>query len=66
MQPNRLAGHYMLREGRLNYGMDGWPNGPGSVPCACGEKSPVLPTTAARKRWHGEHKDAVRARQAVE
>lgn len=27
--------------------------------CGCGEWSPVLPSTAARKRWHREHKQAV-------
>jgi hypothetical protein len=42
--------------------------GAGRALCECGKKSPVLPSTAARKRWHRQHKDAVRdiaAAQAV-
>lgn len=30
--------------------------------CSCGELSPVLPSIAARKRWHREHKAEVKAR----
>ena len=33
--------------------------GPGQTRCQCGEWSPELPTTAARKRWHREHKQQV-------
>jgi hypothetical protein len=43
--------------------------GDGRALCECGKKSQVLPSTAARKRWHREHKEAVRdiaAAQAVE
>lgn len=29
--------------------------------CLCGAISPHLPSSTARKRWHAEHKDAVRA-----
>ena len=29
--------------------------------CECGAESPELPSTAARKRWHAGHKDAIRA-----
>lgn len=28
----------------------------GSTKCSCGVESPVLPTIAARQRWHREHK----------
>lgn len=35
----------------------------GRALCECGAESPVLPSTAARKRWHREHKDAIRAEQ---
>jgi hypothetical protein len=63
MQPNRLVGHELRWEGRLdNYVYARNRNGEGSTRCTCGALSPVLPSTAARKRWHREHKDAVRAR----
>lgn len=36
------------------------PAGTGIGVCRCGATSPVLPSNAARKRWHAEHKtDAV-------
>lgn len=35
----------------------------GRALCECGEWSPELPSTAARKRWHREHKDEVRTRE---
>jgi hypothetical protein len=31
--------------------------------CQCGAVSPTLPSTAARQRWHRDHKADVRARQ---
>jgi hypothetical protein len=44
----------------------GGPSGPrmvfdqkGQGLCHCGAWSPILPTTAARRRWHREHKQAV-------
>jgi hypothetical protein len=61
MRSNRLAGHELPNEGRI------FPTGSfysvpkGSTRCSCGEESPVLSSVNARKRWHREHKDAVRA-----
>jgi hypothetical protein len=60
MRSNRLAGHELRNEGKV-YDVGGWPVLIGSGRCTCGERSPVLPTPAARKRWHREHKDTVRA-----
>lgn len=40
-------------------------NGPGSALCECGERSPDLPTTAARQRWHRDHKQAIRAKETA-
>ena len=37
----------------------------GKALCQCGEWSPVLPSTAARKRWHTDHKAAVREQAHV-
>ena len=34
----------------------------GQAVCQCGAVSPTLPSTAARQRWHREHKADVRAR----
>ena len=51
--PLLLAGHVL----RL---YPGWPR------CECGERAPTLPSDAARKRWHREHKEAVRAARAAE
>ena len=36
--------------------------GTGHGKCSCGELSEVLPTAAARKQWHRDHKDRVRQR----
>jgi len=60
MKPNRLVGHGLRDEGRVKDPAGRLWNCEGSTRCECGERSPVLPTTAARKRWHREHKDAVR------
>lgn len=60
--PLRVAGHGLIDEG--------WPfigtkirasrrNGPGMGKCECGQMSDLLPSTAARKRWHKDHKLAV-------
>ena len=35
-------------------------SGVGIGVCRCGASSAVLPTAAARKAWHREHKDAIR------
>lgn len=57
---NRLAGHSVPYEGRI---FDGWlvRDGAGEARCSCGAVSPVLPSTNARRKWHREHKDEVRA-----
>jgi hypothetical protein len=53
-----IKGHELLFEGRLmNSYLPG--NGVGKGRCRCGALSPDLPTTAARKRWHREHKQAI-------
>jgi hypothetical protein len=58
----RIAGHTLPDEGRLNgdNGLMSRCNGAGSIQCSCGQPSPVLPSTAARKRWHRDHKDTIR------
>ncbi len=65
MRNTRLSGHDLRFEGR---GVDPVTrvlhNGAGHARCECGQWSPVLPTTAARKRWHrDEHKPAMRAKE---
>lgn len=58
-----LKGHIMGDEGcaRGDDGMILWDaKGPGRGKCSCGALSEILPTRAARKRWHREHKDAIR------
>lgn len=60
MKPNRLAGHTLHSEGRL-FDLHGYPQCCGPAVCSCGATSGNLHTAAARKRWHREHKDAVRA-----
>ena len=40
---------------------DGTTMGLGSAICSCGESSEALPTRAARKSWHAEHKAAAAA-----
>lgn len=57
-----LKGHTLLFEGEA-IGQSWHKNGPGSGKCSCGEMSPELPTRAARKRWHREHKEAIRKSQ---
>jgi hypothetical protein len=61
MRNTRLAGHELRHEGRIygGYGV-GYVNGPGKTMCTCGARSPELPSTTARKRWHTEHKQALR------
>lgn len=57
----RLPGHALPNEGRLSRFGGGEINGPGTVRCICGERSPLLPNTAQRKQWHRDHKDDIRA-----
>ena len=70
--PSRLSGHTLRHEGAafepvLN--ASGLPDRRagdrvGSGLCSCGEMSESLPSAAARKRWHREHKDRVRSTAA--
>ena len=65
-----LKGHALINEG-VGYSPDHdpktvvarywWlPHDPAGVAvCRCGATSEPLPSTAARKRWHREHKQAV-------
>ena len=62
---NRLAGHELPYEGNISNGGGSWRAGPGVSRCRCGEESPVLPNATARKRWHREHKNAVRLGSAT-
>jgi hypothetical protein len=59
VRSNRLAGHTLPNEGRVF----GYQLGcmVGSARCSCGEESPSLPSANARKKWHREHKDKIRA-----
>jgi hypothetical protein len=58
----RLAGHALPNEGRVGSTLDSsvLRNGPGRSRCTCGKRSPLLPSTAQRKRWHRDHKEAAR------
>lgn len=61
-----VKGHTLPFEGRV-YGYLGLASGPGLGRCSCGVTSgKQLPTTAARQRWHREHKQAVIDRLASE
>lgn len=61
-----LKGHALWREGRACT-----PNGfdlvdgslPGYAFCECDARSVELPTTAARKRWHKQHKEEILAKE---
>lgn len=70
---SRVVGHELRNEGRVfrigeryyaSLG-SGERNGPGSARCSCGAESPSLPTTAARQRWHRQHKADVLARRVA-
>lgn len=63
-----VSGHTLPREGQLRVaaGVRGR-NGGGFTKCSCGEESPVLNSTAARQRWHRQHKlDVIAAREELE
>jgi hypothetical protein len=55
----RVKGHGLRWEGRALSIDARLHNGVGHGRCECGGRSPELPNTAARKRWHREHKQAV-------
>lgn len=61
-----VKGHTLPLEGRvMNWRGPG--SGPGRGRCSCGATSEEeLPTTAARQRWHREHKLAVLAAQEAQ
>ncbi len=60
---NRLAGHTLPFKGRVHLGTTiiGDGNGQGRTKCSCGDDSPMLPSTAARKKWHRDHKNDIRS-----
>lgn len=60
----RLAGHELLFEGQP-CGVHFYArNGNGLGKCSCGELSELLPTNAARQRWHRQHKADIAAKIA--
>ena len=69
----RLPGHGLQYEGRacIPDGEGGFilastkSNYAGRALCSCGEQSDILPSDAARKRWHRAHKEAVHAGQVT-
>jgi len=64
-----LKGHGLVEEGWPFIGTQvraRYRGSPGMGKCSCGEMSEMLPSTVARKRWHREHKDKVRAAIAAE
>lgn len=56
----RVSGHALRNEGaayydngsQISYG----DRSVGRAKCECGEMSEVLPSGAARRRWHAQHK----------
>ncbi len=60
MRSNRLAGHELPNEGRL-YENGIYPVQQGVGVCSCGDKSQVLPSANARKKWHRDHKNDIRS-----
>ena len=61
MKANRLAGHTLRDEGRVRGGGFLVFVSEGVGRCSCGATSKVLHSDGARKRWHRQHKDEVRA-----
>ncbi|GGM27981.1 hypothetical protein GCM10011608_11030 [Micromonospora sonchi] len=62
MKSTRLAGHALPYEGRVK-DSHGQFVAVGPAVCSCGAISGPLTSANARKRWHAEHKAAVRAAQ---
>ena len=62
MNPNRLPGHTLPCEGRVQLGgrLIGDGSGEGRAACSCGQESPLLPNTRTRQQWHRDHKDDLR------
>lgn len=61
MPSPRLAGHFLWWDGKACDPTGRAHHGTGHAHCECGERSPELPSNRARKQWHREHKDALRA-----
>lgn len=60
------AGEYgrtLPNEGRV-YDPYGYRLSEAAARCSCGEESPVLPNDAQRRKWHANHKQALRDREA--
>lgn len=59
---NRIAGHGLIGEG-IPHDDNGEPvaSSEGRALCRCGARSDVRKSTAARKRWHREHKAVITA-----
>lgn len=59
----RVKGHYLIGEGESFFGdgsrIWGRRSGMGCGKCSCGALSEKLPSDAARKRWHRQHKEEV-------
>lgn len=56
----RLIGHGLRNEGRYWNGYAYVSGGMAPGRCECGARSEDLPSAAARKRWHAEHKQRER------
>lgn len=64
MRANRLAGHTLPNEGAIYDGV--YIVSRGSTRCSCGVESPPLPSDNARRKWHRDHKDTIRAQEATD
>jgi hypothetical protein len=69
MKAERVKGHELCREGAAHFSGEHeyttregtWGRGC----CSCGQMSEMLPSTAARKRWHREHKRRIQAERST-
>ncbi len=61
MRSNRLAGHTLPNEGRIQ--VRGIWVEVGPARCSCGVESEPLKSDNARRRWHFAHKAEIRAAQ---
>lgn len=60
----RVLGHGLQREGRAHDVLGRYTGEQvGFGLCECGATSPLLGTTAARQRWHQDHKTALLAQE---
>ncbi len=55
-----VPGHGLRHEGRYWNGHAYVTGGMAPGKCSCGDESDPLPTAAARRRWHAEHKAQIR------